>query len=406
MGDHKLKIFQVITRLSVGGATAYTLALSESLQQRGHEVWLVSGRTEAGEVETSVEEKASLKQHRISSLQRSIHPMRDLLALWKLVRLLRAECPDIVHTHTAKAGFLGRIAALIARVPLKVHCIHGTSFKGEFYQGWKARLFTALERFAGKRCDGIFTPASSVRQELLDLGLCAADRVQVIPISVGFECYRDLTKFQGGLRKRLNLAPDTKIIGSVARLVPIKGIGYFLEAAKLVLEREQKVHFVIAGDGELRVPLEHKAKTLGLKEKVTFLGYCKDMREIYSDLDIVVLASLYEACPVAALEAMMARKPVIATAVGGVGDVICDGENGFLVPARDPFRLSQAILRLLHTPGLTKKAVHAAFELVSRKYTMENSVNRTCEWYMKWLDLPATTRNVYRPLEFKKPLPL
>ncbi|MCP4400987.1 MAG: glycosyltransferase family 4 protein, partial [bacterium] len=207
-----------------------------------------------------------------------------------------------------------------------------------------------IERLLARFTDAIITVSPKQRQEILDYGIGRSEKVHVIGLGLDLQAFVNCAAVQGKLRQELQVEPDLPLVGIVARLVPVKGFSYFLKAAKLVSEIYPNCLFTIVGDGELRDALEQEAEELGIRDRLRFLGFRQDLAEIYADLDFVVLSSLNEGLPVALIEAMSAGKPVVATKVGGVGDLVQHERSGFLVRPKDSAALSEAMIRMLALP--------------------------------------------------------
>ena len=367
----------------MGGAALYNILLVSHLKNRGYDVCLINGpagQNEAEMLDYFEGGAPHFRQILIPELEREIRPWNDLVTLIKLVRLLRRERPDIVHTHTSKAGLIGRVASLIAGVPCLIHSVHGTIFK-EFFSPWKSKFFILLERLLGQKTDLLLTDTNLIRQELIGLNIAPAHRIQVLTLGLDLEPFKSLGSFKGFLRNLLQLPTQTKLVGTVARLVPIKGIQYLIEAAAQLLPRIPDLHFVIVGDGELKAELMEKAGRLGIEKQVSFLGFWKDLRQIYADLDVLVVPSISEGCPVAVLEGMASVKPIVATAVGGIPDVLTNDQNGLLVPSKNPDFLAEAIHRCLTEDGLGTRLAQKAKEDVFKRFTILQSVEATEQSY-------------------------
>jgi glycosyltransferase involved in cell wall biosynthesis len=346
----KIKILRIITRQNIGGPAFQTILLTTHLNHGRFISILVKGSE--GKDEGDMEELARLKKVVpicIRELGREISLRKDLVAFWKLYRLIKKEKPDIVHTHTAKAGTLGRFAAKLAGVPLTVHTFHGNIFEG-YFNSFKSRFFLNIERLLATFSDKLIAISPSQKQELLRYNISKPNKIICIPLGLELEPFLDSEKKKGIFRKELNLDQGIPLIGIVARLVPIKGHSNFLEAAKLVSQDFPSARFIVIGDGELRRKLIDLATDLGIKDKVIFCGFRKNLVDIYADLDIVVLSSLNEGLPVSIIEALTARKAVVATEVGGVKDLVENGVTGMLVPNQDSKNLAQGILYLLRNP--------------------------------------------------------
>lgn len=284
----------------------------------------------------------------IDSLRREIAPASDLRTLIRLVRLFRDLRPDMVHTHLAKAGLLGRIAARITGVRIVVHTYHGNVLRG-YFGGVQSRAFLGLERALARITTRIVSISSRQTREIIDLGIAPLARIVEIPLGIDLAPF--LTPAKGRLRAELGVGAADPLVGIVARLVPIKGVDVFLEAAAHVARERPGTLFVVVGDGELAGSLRSQVVALGIEGCVWFLGWRADVSPIYADLDVVVQASHNEGTPVAIIEALAAGRAVVATAVGGVPDLLGDPECGLLVGDGDSEGVSRAILTLLSDEG-------------------------------------------------------
>lgn len=346
----RLRVARVISRLNVGGPAIHTILLTAGLDAAGFESRLYVGAPGPAEGDMLPLARArGVEPIAVPGLGRSIHPGRDLGALGRLTREFRAFRPHIVHTHAAKAGTLGRIAARVARVPVTVHTFHGHVLRGYFHPAVTA-AFRAIERALARRTTLIVALSPGQRADLLAMKIGRPERVGVIPLGLELDPFLEAQTRRGGLRRHLDLRPDTKLVGIVARLVPIKDHETFLAAAARVARADPAAHFVVAGDGPLRARLEAAAQRAGLGARAHFLGWWGDLPALYADLDVVALTSRNEGTPVCVLEAMAAGVPVVATAVGGVPDVVRHGETGLLVPPGDPAALAAALASLLADP--------------------------------------------------------
>ena len=322
------------------------ILLSAGLRSLGYETRLVVGREsprEGNMLALAAEKNVTCEA--MAGLGREIAPLQDLRALAGLFRLMRAWRPDIVHTHTAKAGLLGRLAALAAGVPTVVHTYHGHVLRGYFSPASTA-FFRWLETRLAAAADALVAVSESVKQDLVGLGIAPASKIHVVPLGL------DLAHFaaelpRGALRREAGIEDGAPLVGMVGRLVPIKDVPTFLAAARIVGEEREDVRFALVGDGEERPVLESLCREMGLGGKVTFFGWKHDLAAVYGDLDVVVNASLNEGTPVALIEALAAARPVVATRVGGTPDLLGGGERGRLVPAGEPKALAEAVLETL-----------------------------------------------------------
>src|SRR3954451_15178600 len=282
--------------------------------------------------------------------------LHDLSALTGLIRTLRAQRPRIVHSHAAKAGTLGRLAALIAfpsaRRPILVHTFHGHSLSGYFSQAHNA-AFLRIERFLARRIHRLIAVSAEVRDELAELGVAPREEFVVVPL--GFDLSPFLLDDPGradkrrALRAELGIAEDALVVTLVARLVPIKRVDRFLRVAAL-LRDVPGIQFMIVGDGELRDQLRAAPETQTLGERVLWVGFRRDMPDVYFASDVVVQTSDNEGTPVALIEAQAAGVPVVSTAVGGVRSAVLDGESGRITATDDDEAMARAIRDYLDDP--------------------------------------------------------
>jgi glycosyltransferase involved in cell wall biosynthesis len=324
--------------------------LAAGLAPRGYETRLVIGRESGREgnlLDLALARRVNLLC--LDGLAREIRPLDDLRALFGLWRELRRFRPHVVHTHTAKAGLVGRVAALCAGVPVVVHTYHGHVLRGYFGRAASA-AFRALERLLGVFTSALVTVSDSVKDDLVALGVAPARRIRVVPLGLELEPLAGALP-RGGLRGEAGFGAEAPLVGMVGRLAPIKDVPTFLEAARLLRERRPDVRFSLVGDGDERDRLEARARDLGVADVVRFHGWRRDLPEVYGDLDVVVNCSRNEGTPVALIEALAAARPVVATAVGGTPDLLRQGAFGTLVAAGDPAALAAAIDAVLADPG-------------------------------------------------------
>lgn len=351
----RIRVLRIIARLNVGGPALHASLLTERLDPARYDSTLAAGAVEPTEADyLALHGRTLPRLVPIRGLGREIRGTQDLAALGALVALVRRLRPHIVHTHTAKAGTLGRLAARLCRVPVVVHTYHGHVLRGYFSPA-KTRLFVAIERTLARLTDALVAVSPRVREELLDLGIGRAHRFEVVPLGLDLERFASSEQLRGELRHELGIDATVPLAGIVARLAPIKAHEVLLDAARLLGARPVPPQVVIVGDGERRPALEARAAADGLRGRVHFLGWRADLPRIYADLDVVVLCSRNEGSPVALIEAMAAGRPVVATRVGGVPDVVTDGETGLLVPQDDPPALAQAIARVLDDGELARR---------------------------------------------------
>jgi glycosyltransferase involved in cell wall biosynthesis len=337
-----VRVLRLFSRLNVGGPAIHVVLLTSGLAARGYETRLLVG-TE-GEREGNLfdfADKHGVQCARVAGLGREIRPLSDLRALLHLYRIIREFSPQVVHTHTAKAGFLGRVAARLARVPVIVHTYHGHVLRG-YFGPMKTAFYRGLEKALGSASTALVAVSDAVKRDLVDLGVAPAAKIRVIRLGLPLEELAG--SLPRGVLRRAAAVPDAApLVGIVGRLAPIKDVGVFIEAAAILRKTHPNVHFAIVGDGEERAALEGLSHRLGLADRIHFYGWRRDMAGVYGDLDLVVNCSRNEGTPVALIEALAARRPVVATRVGGTPDVLEQGAHGTLVPPGDAQALAEAM---------------------------------------------------------------
>ena len=361
-----IRVMRIIARLNVGGPALHVTLLTERLRPPEFESTLVCGRIGPGEGDMAyLAEERGITPVYVPELGRELHPLRDLVTLVKLWRLMRRLKPDVVHTHTAKAGFVGRWAAWLARVPVRVHTFHGHVFHG-YFGAPKTRFFLTLERLTARLTDRLITISPALRDELSGVYRVApAEKFAVVPLGLELAQYAAAPRGMGTLRAAYQIPPDAPLIGIVGRIVPIKNHALFLEMASRVLQSQPDAYFLIVGDGEERPAIEALADRLGLRTRAVFTGWMRDLVPVFSDLDLLVLSSNNEGTPTAIMQALAAGVPVVSTAVGGVPDLLRGGAWGRLVPPGDADGLAEAVLSALRDSALDpaiREAVLAEYD--------------------------------------------
>lgn len=358
MTDSRITVVRIIDRLNVGGPAIHAVLTTKGLDPQRFRTILVVGDIEPGEGDMrylldkyGVENVVS-----IASLGRELRPLRDLSAAWQLYRLIKRERPDVVHTHKAKAGVIGRLAALACGTPVRVHTFHGHVLTG-YFGPLKSALFATIERALARVTSRLITPSERLADDLANLHrVSTRDRFQVIPLGFDLEPFERCELYRGRLRKELGVAADAKLVGIIGRMVPVKDHATFVAAAQILAERRNDVEFVFVGGGELEPKIRADVAKRGINGRAHFLGWRSDLPAIYADLDVAALSSVNEGTPVSLIEAIASGVPVVATNVGGVPDVLRNGARGVLVPAKDPRALAAGIDQGLSTQARTRAA--------------------------------------------------
>jgi glycosyltransferase involved in cell wall biosynthesis len=370
------KVIHVITRLDYGGSAQNTMltalghdrAQFEPLVVAGYPgCWDAQGGQTATEENCRQLEKAAIRWMLLPSLTREVHPIKDAQALWQLIRLFRQEQPALVHTHTSKAGVLGRVAAWLARVPVIVHTPHGHVFYGHFgpFRSW---LFLQIERVLSALTDRLIALTEAERQDHLDRAVGEADRFVVVPSGIDRERF-GRARVQGKQQPDwFGCPPEALIVGSVGWLTDVKGHEYLIEAVAKLKPDFPSLHLVIIGSGDRHDALLQQSELAGLRDAVHLLGHRDDIEACLAGMDLFVLPSLNEGMGRALIEAMAAGLPVIASRVGGIPAVISHERTGLLVPPGDASALAEALRRLLDRPEWATQLGLAASRSVDSRY--------------------------------------
>jgi len=363
-----MKILHIITRLDKGGSAETVVYICEYFNKKeGYEIVLVYG----GEIKVNL----SCKNYYIKELKRKISLVNDIIAFLKIYKIIKKEKPDIIHTLSSKAGIIGRWAAWLARInKLQVtskkiiHTPHGHIFYG-YYGKLKTFLFLFLERITAKITDKLIALTEGEKNESLSFGVGKEQQWVIIPSGIDYNLelkvsnkLRDLSRNlrDSELKEKLGISKNSIVIGTVARLEPIKGIRYLVDAAKIILSLPSSYllpssYFLIVGDGSERKFLEEKVEKLGLKDKFIFTGMRDDVAELMSIMDIYVQPSINEGMGKTIVLAELLGKPVVATNVQGIPSVIINNETGILVPPKDPQKLAEVIVKLINDENLRTK---------------------------------------------------
>jgi len=377
------RVLHVITRLDRGGSADNTISSCLRLAERGWDVSLAHGpTTDPSPLMEDLRRFQAIACTGIPTLVRPIRPVMDLRAAADLIRLMAGGRYDIVHTHSSKAGLLGRWAARRLGVPA-VHTPHGHVFEGYFGPAL-TRAIVAAERLAARWCERIVVLTDKGMRDHLARGVGRAGQFVTISSGVPLERVRGAREARAFSRAALGIRPDEIVVGCVARLVPVKGQEHLLGAASVLSERLPGLKVLLAGDGELRRPLERLAAALGMEGRVIFLGAVRDPVQALAAMDLFALPSLNEGQGRAVVEAMAAGVPVIASDVGGLPEVLDGGAAGLLVPPANPKALARAILSLAMDPA-RRARLAAAAGLRARRYDEAVMIEKLDRLYLEML---------------------
>jgi glycosyltransferase involved in cell wall biosynthesis len=384
-----IRITRVIARLNIGGPAVHIANLMAGLDPDRFESRLVIGQPGPGEGDMSylVEQKGLARPTVIPELGRSLSPVRDLRTLFRLVLILRRQRPHIVETHTAKAGFVGRLAARLAGVPIVLHVFHGHVFYG-YFGALQTRAFVHIERVLARLTDRVITISPSQRDDIAHIYHVAPPyKVLVVPLGLDLgPLVAARQNDDGHFRKALGIPADVPLVGYVGRLTAVKNPSLVVAVAQFVLQRIPQARFVLVGDGELRPEVERQIAELGLAGRVVLAGWQRDMQAVYAALDVLALTSLNEGTSVTAIEALAAGIPVVATAVGGMADVVAHGRTGLLVPSQDAVAFAEAVAVLLRAPERGQALAEAGQRDVTARFSIERMVGDMESLYVALLE--------------------
>lgn len=343
------KVCHIITKLELGGAQKITLRTVAHLDRSKFAPVLIAGG-ESAELDDDAANLAGVELYRVPALARAIRPWQDLKALLQLIRLLRKIRPAIVHTHSSKAGILGRWAARFSRIPVFVHSVHGFGFTPDQHPLLRHSLI-GLERWTSAFTAWVFTDSESNRRQGIQLGVLSADRSSMLPPGIDLRAIRALQVDREKKRRALGLDPLKPTVGMVAPFKPQKSPVDFVRVAASVYRNRPDAQFVMVGDGELRGPVEGEIRRLGLNDAVTLTGWRRDVPEIMKCLDVLLMTSRWEGLPRVYLEASCCGVPIVGTAVDGAAEAVIEGTNGFLRKPGDIEGLAENVLWLLNHPA-------------------------------------------------------
>ncbi|MBU4251989.1 MAG: glycosyltransferase family 4 protein [Candidatus Omnitrophica bacterium] len=381
----KINILYLITKLELGGAQKQLLSIISGLDKERFGVFLFTAQkglmlSDAGSIN-------GLILKRSKWLERPLNPFKDILAFFEIYALIKKNNIQIVHTHSSKAGILGRLSAGFAKVKFIYHTVHGWSFN-DFQPFFLRKLFILLERLSARFTDKIIVVSYSDQQKGLANHIGDPDKFQLIRYGIGYSGFtlngRDI------IRKALGIGMEELTVGMVSCFKPQKAPQDFIRLAFLVNQSMPGVKFILVGDGVLRGRIQALINKFNLQGSVILTGWRRDIHRILSAIDVLALTSLWEGLPITVLEAMAASVPVIATNTGGIAEVIIDGETGFLVSPQDTRGMSEKLTLLLKDAALRKQVGRNAKNNLNGDFALTNMVKNYQDLY----------RSLFFPLAF------
>jgi len=386
----RVKVLRVIARLNVGGPALHVAYLTEGLAERGYDTTLVAGSLAHGEESMAhVARQRGARIVTLPHLARQVSPLNDLLAVRHLARLIRTERPQILHTHTAKAGAVGRVAALLAgdaRPPIVVHTFHGHVLRG-YFNPLATLAFRTLERWLATVTTRLIAVSPEVRDDLVRLGVAPREKFAVIRLGIQLDervGADDAARRE--TRRRLGVSPESFVVGWVGRMTAVKRTDDVLLAFKGVLDRGVEAWLCLIGDGPDRQRLERRAHGLGVVRRCLFVGYQDDVAPYYEAIDALLLPSANEGTPVSVIEALAAERPTVATRVGGVPDVVREGVDGYLVDVGDADTLAARLVELAGDPDKRDAMGREGRRRVLERYAVDRLVDDIDQLYRELLN--------------------
>lgn len=383
-----MRVAHVITRLILGGAQENTILTCDDLMCRhGDDVLLVTGpgMGPEGSLESEARRR-HIPMTVLPAMRRPIHPWRDALSYRGIVRALRRFRPDVVHTHSGKAGLLGRVAAARVRIPVIVHTVHGAPFHA--YQGRAARTFFRwCETLAARRSHALVSVADAMTERLVEAGVAPREKFLTIYSGMEVEPFLEAHRQRDCLRRELGYKDSDIVVGKVARLFHLKGHTDVVSAAARLCASNSRLRFLLVGDGVLRGSISRQIEDAGLTQRFQFTGLVPPQRVagLMGAVDIVVHASLREGLARTLPQALIAGKPVISYDVDGAREVVAAGETGFLVPPRDIHALATAIERLASDAELRRRMGEEGRRRCAERFRHEIMTDRLRQLYSRLL---------------------
>jgi len=378
----KSKVATIITQLELGGAQEIAIYISENLSRDQYEPILISGC--GGILDGDVKKNPRIRPFFMPELIRTVNPIKDLIAFIKIWRLLKWEKVELVHTHSSKAGILGRWAAHFAGVPHIFHTYHGFGFN-DYQKWWTRKAFICIERITGWITDKLIAVSSENAKKGLANRIGKEGQYEVIHCATNIRAFSEVNLDIGRKKKEFGIEPESPVVGMIACFKPQKAPQDFIFLAHRVSQVIPSARFLLVGDGELRPEVEKLVNRFRLKGKVILTGWRRDVPEIMQIIDILVLTSLWEGLPIVFAEAMASGKPVVATSVDGAKEAIIDGVNGFLVEPHNIEKFAERVIRLINDQDLAEKMGREGRKMVYPTFDLGYMLKKIENLYRKSL---------------------
>jgi glycosyltransferase involved in cell wall biosynthesis len=391
------RVLRILNRLIIGGPALNATYLTKYKAPEWETMLVIGGKDDHEQDATHLTDRLGLHPVKVEEMKRAIDPAADRKAYNKIKALIKEFKPDVVHTHAAKSGAIGRLAAAACDVPVIVHTFHGHVFHS-YFNKVKTQAFIQIERYLARKSSGIIAISEIQKAELADIyRIAPADKINIIPLGFDLDRFaQDQEAKRAGFRQRFDIAEDEIAIGIVGRIVPVKNHSLFVAAIAEVQKRTtQKLRFIVIGDGDMRLPMEEQFRNAGIDyayypqdrrhAQAICTSWQTEMDEVFAGLDIIALTSHNEGTPVSLIEAQAANRPVVSTAVGGVANVVKDGEAGFVTPAGEVKAFADALLQLTENAGLRRTFGAYGRSFVQHRFSYQRLVGDMDAYYKKLL---------------------
>ncbi|MFW6029785.1 MAG: glycosyltransferase family 4 protein [Halanaerobiales bacterium] len=382
----RIKVLHIITRLANGGADENTLFTIKGLDFSSYDLDLMIGEENDPIMMNNLKLPKEVKLYKVKGLRRDISPYHDLLALFRIYRIIRAGNYDIVHTHIAKAGILGRLAAKMAGVPIIIHGIHGTTFPDTIHP-LKQRLFRDIEKFTARYTDFFIPVGEDMKEKYIKAGVGKREQYQTVYSGMELNKFTNASNYtkkkREDIRTSLGIDQDQIVIGNVSKIQQRKGFTFYLDLAKKITDEYDNVVFLIVGSGPNEEQIKRKSEEMGLTDKVIFTGYRTDVEDIFAIFDVKVLTSLWEGLPRVLVQAAAVGKPIVTFDVDGAWEIVEEGKNGFIVPMKNVDAMNEKVRQLIEDDNLRKKMGLNSYKKVSELWTVEKMVTDIDHIYQK-----------------------
>ena len=380
----KTKVLRIISRLNIGGVSIHCTMLSKYLPQDKYESLLIHGSLSESEGDMSYNLKDEPLLF-IPELQRELNLKKDITAFLAICRCIRRFKPDIIHTHTAKAGILGRLAGKLMGVKTIIHTFHGNVFQG-YFSPRKTQFFINLEKMLALCSTKIIAISQLQKEELLNFKITKESKLEIVKLGFDFSNVIPEKSYKTDFRKRFNIEENDILVGIVGRLAPIKNHEMFVDIAEIVLKSiKTNIKFVIIGDGEVKQNIEAYIKEKGLQEYFIFTGFTNNLKEIYSEIDYITLTSKNEGTPVAIIEAMANKKLIFSTNVGGISDFVDNNKTGYYFGKDDVIGFAAKLTEVIkhHNTDRYNKIKEDASKVAIEQFSYKRLVKDIDELYSK-----------------------